>query len=277
MVRPVMWDAAFDYVRMTHAVGEGLEYAQRLYSIAARGTLARAQGGEVHERPWQAFGYRGSTFGLVQMGEGVQGLLLQASQWAANDIRAMGLPYDNISRADIAITVWYDSDPGAMVKGFAQRSEGARGFAGAAGWKITHIEGYGNGDTTYLGSRTSDTYVRIYDKGRESPEGGYYENALRYEVEYKGRAAGAVWEGESREAPGRDWLAAQVLQVLRRRGIFVALPGSISAPAVGLRTAPPSDTEKRLAWLRNQVRPSIDKLMADGVSLESVRQALGLA
>jgi hypothetical protein len=277
MVAPMMWDAAFDYVRMTYAQGDGYEEAQRLYRIAARGTLARAQGGEVHERPWQAYGYRGHSFGLVQMGEGAQGLILQASQWAADDIRALGLPYNNVSRADIAITVWYDGDPGAMVKGFAQKSEGARGFAGAAGWRITHIEGYGNGDTTYLGARTSDIYVRIYDKGRESAEREEYRHALRYEVEYKGSAAAAVWEGAHRAAPGRHWLAAQVLQVLRRRGVFVALPAEVPVPAVDLRTAPPSDTDKRLAWLRNQVAPSIDKLVAAGVSLDEVRQALGLA
>lgn len=272
-----MWDAAFDYVRMSHSQGEGYEYAQRVYSIAARGTLARQEGGEVHERPWTAYGYRGASYGLVQMGEGPQGLILQASQWAANDIRALGLPYDNVSRADIAITVWYDGDPGAMVKGFAQKSEGARGFAGATGWRITHIEGYGNGDTTYLGARTSDIYVRIYDKGRESAERSEYTNALRYEVEYKGRAATAVWEGAHRAAPGRHWLACQVLQVLRRRGVYVALPDEAPVPAIDLRTAPASDTDKRLAWLRNQVAPSIDKLVAAGVSLDEVRQALGLA
>lgn len=276
MVRPIMWDAAFDYVRMTHNDVAGIEEAEVLYGIAARGTMAGATEGELRSEPWQAFGYRGLSYGLVQIGKGAQGAILQASQWAANELRGLGLPYTNISRADIAITVWYDADPAALIKLWADRSAEYRRLAGGAAWKVTYIDGKGDGDTAYYGSRTSDIYVRTYDKGRESPEGGFYENAIRYEVEYKNREALAVWQGEDRTAPGRDWLAAQVLEVLRRRGVFVALPGEVPVPACARRTAPPSSVDKRLAWLRNQVRPSIDKLVADGVSLEHIREALGL-
>lgn len=274
--RPMMWDAAFDYVRLTYASSEEAEDIFGLWRRAARGIVASPEGEHILPKRWGALGYAGESYGLVQVGASAQGLLLQASQWAAQAVREMALPYTGAPRCDVQVTVWYDRDPQALIRRYADRSAAAARAAGSRAWRVTYIDGFGNGDTAYLGSRSSDVYVRIYDKGRESAEKGTYENALRYEVEFKNAAAAAVWAYDARTPPGRDALAAVVRDTLRSRNVFLALPGALPSPSRITYRNPPSDTDRRLAWLAVQVRGTVDKLLGDGVSSEELRRLLGL-
>lgn len=273
----LMWDAAFDYARLTYGGPDADEMYQEVYKRTAVRIVAEQDGGQVREQPWSWLGYRGITTGLVQAGVSAQGAILQASQWAAQALRELYPPYTGVPRADIQVTVWYDADPGEMVQTISERSADSSKLAGGRAWRTALVKGYGNGDTAYLGARTSDRFLRVYDKGRERGEGSGYENSLRYEAELKNEEAAAVWAGEAIQAPGRDWVAAQVRRYLRDKGVYLALPDTLRSPEMWRRTTPPTTTDSRLAWLRNQVRPSLDKLVADGVSLEHIREVLGLS
>ncbi len=274
--RPVMWDAAFDYVRLT-ATGElGNEDTLELYRKVGLLGVAGEEGQGVLAEPWAWRGYLGTDYGVVQVGAGTQGCILQASGWAAAAIREAAPPYTGVPRVDLQVTVWYDQDPGGLVKRYADRSSAAAKCRGAAGWGVSHICGYGDGDTAYLGSRLSDVFVRIYDKGRQSGQKGGYENALRYEVEVKGSLGSRLWAGEALQAPDRHWVASQVLATLRARHVFLALPDALPAPPVSLREKPETNTASRLAWMRNQVAPAICKLKAAGVEWRDIADALGI-
>lgn len=278
MARPavLMWDAAYDYVRLTWSTEENADEVYEVYRKVAISIVAGATGGEVLQEPWGWLGYTGHKYGLVQMGRGRQGLILQASQWAAQAVREHNPPHTGVPRCDVQVTAWYDVDPGEMPRAYADKSAAMAASQGARGWQVRHIDGYGRGDTAYLGSRVSGVFARIYDKGRESGQATEYENALRYEVEFKdGRAAGA-WSAEARNAPGRDYLAALVQGTLRARGVYVTLPAAAVARYALPAPSVESSTERRLAWLSTQVRASVDKLIADGVSSAHIRAALGL-
>lgn len=274
--KPVMWDAAFDYVRLTCRSGEGADEAEEIYRKVGLLGLAREEGEVPSAQRWYWLGYYGVNYGLVQAGSGVQGAILQATQWAAQAVREANPPFTGVPRVDVQVTVWYDRDPAELIGRYAQRSAAASKAKGASGWAVRHIQGYGDGDTTYLGRRSSETYIRIYDKGREQQGAEDYKWALRYEVEFKNHAAAPIWAGSHRTAPDRHSLASVVVEALRRRHVYLALPDHLVCPVGQLPKRAETTIDTRLAWLRNQVAPSIDKLLAEGVSLQHVKEALGL-
>lgn len=274
----VAWDAHYDYVRLTQkavdgSVADGLE----LYHRLARLCVAAAERGEVPApRAWAWMGYVGKTYGSAQAGAAAFGCILQASGYAADELRVLNPPWDNVPRCDIALDVWYDQDPGHLVRQYAQMSAAAARGRGGRTWRVTHIDGYGNGDTTYLGARTSNMFVRIYDKGRESKGVADFTNCLRFEVELKGPDAVVGWAVDAKTPPDRHWMASFVLDRLAQRGVHLAIPDHLVVPTAARPEVRRASTESRLAWLAHQVRPSIDRLVADGVQLSYIRLILGL-
>lgn len=271
-----MWDAQYDYVRLTARRGGEDDRTALLHRLAARACLAARSGGEAELRPWFWQGYYGETGDGVGYGSRPDGFIFQASGPSAADAREMDIPFDSVPRADIAVTIWYETDASDAIKHYAQVSRRFSASKGALAWKVTHIDGGKDGDTTYVGARTSDTFIRIYDKARESQGQSDYEGAIRYEVEFKGQAAYQVWAAAYHTAPGREYLAGLVRSTLAARGIFLprALEASrVAAPKV---ERPVSSTDRRLAWLRSQVRPSIERLLTAGVSRDTILAELGL-
>jgi len=274
----VAWDAHYDYVRLTRKMQAWRDPAGLdLYLRQAQLCVVAVQHAEVPTaRPWSWMGYVGQSYGSAQAGSAAHGCILQASGYAADELRALAPYWDNVARCDIALDVWYDEDPGPLVREYARLSADAARGQGARAWRVAHIDGYGRGDTTYLGARTSDLFVRIYDKMRESKGQQDFTNCLRYEVELKGQDAVAAWAPENRTPPGRHWLASFVLARLAERGVTLEIPDHLVVPTAARPPVRRASRESRLAWLENQVRPSIDRLVADGVRLDYLRQLLGL-
>lgn len=273
----MMWDANYDYVRLTARGGSEDDAAAILYRQAARACVARALGGECSLRPWAWQGYRGASGPGAAYGTRWDGHIFQASGYAAHDARGLGLLWDNVPRVDVALTVWYEQDECASIAHHAKVSRRFSASKGVSGWKVTHIDGGEHGTTTYVGSRTSDIFIRIYDKDRESEGDEDYENAIRYEVEFKGEAAKEVWAAAHRTTPSREYLASLVQNVCTPRGVHLPLLAPASLAQAPVIKPPKTDTERRLAWLRNQVAPSIDKLLTDGVHRDTILAELGLS
>lgn len=272
-----MWTADYDYVRLTWSQEAGLDEAESLYIKAAHYAMASQTGIAPVGAPWAWRGYYGTDFGVVQVGRGPQGCILQCSGSRAAAVRELAPPWTGVPRVDVAVTVWYKRDPGGELEMMADGSAAASRDAGGAAWRVSHIRGYGSGDTVYLGSRRSEVFCRIYDKGRESEGKAGYENALRYEVEVKGSWGARLWEGEARAAPDRHWLASQVQSVLRGRAVYLALPEQVACPVVPRETPEEATDDSRLAWLHNQVRPAVDRLLKSGVHYTRVLEVLGLS
>jgi len=274
----VGWDAHYDYVRLTQKAQAWRDPAALdLYLRQALLCVVAVEHAEVPEaRPWAWMGYVGRSYGSAQAGSAAHGCILQASGYAADALRELDPPWDNVSRCDIALDVWYDQDPGELVRQCAQVSAAASRGKGARAWRVAHIDGYGNGDTTYLGARTSDLFIRIYDKMRESEGRADYTNCLRFEVELKGRDAIEAWAVEAGTPPSRHWLASFVLARLAERGVQLEVPDHLVVPTGARPALRRPSTESRLAWLENQVRPAIDKLIGSGVRSSYIRTVLGL-
>jgi hypothetical protein len=141
---------------------------------------------------------------------------------------------------------------------------------------IRHIDGFGEGDTTYIGTRGKKAVVlRIYDKGKESgqPE---YQNAWRYEAELTDQYATMCYYECLDTSWGEDMLARLLVGYCRMRGVALELPSGLQPFDRASLPRPATGTERRLAWLRTQVAPSLQRLMLDGVDPSEIMIALGL-
>lgn len=139
---------------------------------------------------------------------------------------------------------------------------------------MRYIDGCGDGDTVYVGSRSSALYIRIYDKWRESKLHDDWRYAWRFEAEVKEGVGAQYWEGPRNSLPSTAYWAAIVVSMARERGITlpVLLPGEMGDPQRIPRGE--TDNEKRLRWLARQVAPTVEKLRASGVSDRLIARAL---
>lgn len=274
--QPVMWYAGPDYLRLTtKGVNDG-GYTHEVYKRVARAVVAAGAEGAIDFEPWAWLGYYGERCASVAYGSGAQGSLLQVAGWQAQDEALLGAPWDNVARLDVQLSVWYENDVPGVARECARRSRAYSSLTHGARWKVRYIDGGDDGDTTYIGSRASDCYVRIYDKWRESGRDDDYLYCWRYEIELKGAQAAAAWQEKGATAHDPNVWARFVLSRLALKGIVV--PG---VRAANVAAAPPvrkeaTTNDRRLAWLRNQVAPAIDKLLAAGVKLDTVVEVLGL-
>lgn len=131
------------------------------------------------------------------------------------------------------------------------------------------------GDTLYVGSRHSQQFGRLYDKGVESgtaPPGYFW----RAEVEYKKPLAGLM-ATELKEETSQNRVPAirdTVLHWFTDRGIEVpenvAGKTNISVSVEARITT----ADKKLAWLRTQVGPTVRQLVSLGLGKEVMKSLL---
>lgn len=131
------------------------------------------------------------------------------------------------------------------------------------------------GDTLYVGSRHSQQFGRLYDKGVESgtsPPGHYW----RAEVEYKKPLAGLMAKELSEEtSEGRvqaiadtvvNWFCDRDIPVLGdeagERAIQISVEQRITT------------ADRKLAWLRTQVGPTVRQLVSLGLGKEVMKSLL---
>ncbi len=125
------------------------------------------------------------------------------------------------------------------------------------------------GATAYIGSRQSHQFGRIYDKGIQS--GRAEQGQLwRAEVEYKKPIAGQIARGLSEVKPEErgGLIRNQVRSWFDERGADLEVGGDIGElieVTVEQRT---TTANKKLAWLRQQVAPTIGQLIEAGYGKE---------
>jgi DNA relaxase NicK len=176
----------------------------------------------------------------------------------------------NVSRIDLQLTFKLERAHESYI-----REEHARAIRAKQGQgRRREIELRWNnvkGDTLYLGSRTSDIFARMYDKGCESKT----EQAgklIRQEIEYKGKTAVAVSD-RVHESESEQTSIAQFVSTYIRR-FDLQTPENATANVQCARGLTTNNDIKR-QWLRTAVRPSIKRLLEAGM-LEEVLEALGL-
>jgi len=114
---------------------------------------------------------------------------------------------------------------------------------------------------------------RFYDKGlqtRSAPPGQY----LRYEVEYKSAAAVQIAKQTNGLQPGplSEFIRCTVHQWFLTRWIVPVFEPDTDTPGLEVRSVMKQTTaDRKLAWLRSQVRPTIQYLFELGLKAEVLR------
>lgn len=274
---PAMWYADVDYLRGTIRRGQdaGLESALVRSFERIAGTTV---GGSYSWEPWSIMGCRGQRLGACAYAFGpAVGYVCQASGMAARPLYDNRLPFDNIARLDVQVTVWYERDRPTIAAAAAAASSYARNGARGRPWRVQLRQGYGDGDTCYLGTRGKKSkFLRVYDKWREADKSEAWQYAWRLEAE--------LTDHHAREAHGtlldlgvsRETVAAVVAGYFLERG--VSMPSLEGVRPLDASQLPKDEgnIERRLRWLETQVAPAIDKLIGLGVSCSRIENALGV-
>lgn len=221
-------------------------------------------------------GFKGESIGPLFYGRKDEVFMLQISG-ALADAVFPGLPWGDLNptRIDLQVTLQLREDDPQL----AARLGHLRAAPFIAKEKdVEPIQGldhnYGRGDTLAIGSRSSPRYGRIYDKQRESKD-ERFARCWRFEIEFKDMMArNAVEYLRSQKSLDRG-VAGLVGGQFAAWGIEIILPvGPVHlAGSIGRREF---DSERSLKWLRTQVAPSIEKLLAT-VDRQTIIEALGLA
>lgn len=171
-------------------------------------------------------------------------------------------------RIDIALTLWFPS----YDETFAEAA-----YKMATRYMVENdmlkknkppvITGGLGGWTCYLGSRTSDRYLRIYDKQKQSND-TYYERAWRIELECKGDVASLLWERLRKPETRPHVLQSELVLFLEKYGLLLkGFRATFSATKVRAPQTP-DDILKKLEWLNKQVRPVIHAMIERGFYAE---------
>lgn len=247
------------------------------WALAQQAAEARAGGRPI---PFALMGYQGTTVGRVRFGRRSDAALLQLSgdlaERHADDVLGSA---ERISRVDLAVTVRLAHPDGFL---------GEETYAQACNWRDLHptsaipslVQDDDGGSTAYVGRRSSDRYLRVYNKEAEcrarddKKEAAHYLRCWRYELEVKGSPAFGSVRLACAAADRSTFLQSQLYAYCVEHGITPAFIPTHDAPLVpGFRRR--SDAETRMAWLRRAVNPAILNLL-EVKDRADILEALGL-
>lgn len=235
------------------------------------------------QRPWAFKGYEGWTCSGFRYGTRDDGTIVMMS----GDIADLNWPVmlswcNNVTRLDLQVTLTLSSpfeDLAAYYYGLLTIDGTTKEKQPR---KLSIVHNNEGGQTFYLGSRASDQYGRVYDKGRESdealdvPKGKIW----RYEVEFKQYRAKRVAQqlleqAKEDKAPIRDHIAATVYKWYLSRGCAPIWNSDEDYAFAMDISAKVSDDDVTLHWFATQVAPSVQRLMKAGKG-DRVLHSLGL-
>lgn len=133
------------------------------------------------------------------------------------------------------------------------------------------VQSSSGGVTCSVGSRSSERYGRLYDKGIEEatdPPGLRW----RWELEAKGDMARRYLLGLTSHERSANAIASNVFSFFLSKGVSACPQFSFTAVPAPLSSRP---CKRELAWLATQIRPTVQRLVNAGLR-DQVLTALGL-
>lgn len=253
-------EAGIDYIAMS--MPSDLRGIQAFEASCYRALDLIAQHGNIG-RPGSFQGYEGLWVGGAFVGSRPDGVHCHIpGSWAGklwSQLHTDGVKY---SRFDLQVTYQFDEprpNYGHEMRLAARAVNDLRPTKQKR--KIRYVGEDEGGYTLYVGSRGSNHFCRLYDKGAETQE-ELYINSWRFEAELHGNAATQaaqyVWsgsKGQARIAASTCW------RYFNDRGILPPWTKEDEDNAVQPQTQPQTDIERKLHWLETQVRPTITKLL----------------
>jgi len=221
-------------------------------------------------------GYMGLGAGGSFCGSRDDGSYLQLSgSYAGRFLDRVSRDDLHISRLDVQTTVRYRQYASGVGRIAHQKASDANaGLAGNRRRKIWYMAGDDGGYTLYVGSPSSDLRSRLYNKAIQS-EDPIYQRCWRFEVMARNDYARAYYQQLQVPADARPRAsAALVASWYVLRGVECDWAAYIPLITLPLIQEIPSDAEKKLTWLRGQVRPALKWLMQNKQGIRAM-EALG--
>jgi len=176
----------------------------------------------------------------------------------------------HVSRLDLAVTFRdYEIDRDWTEIAYKQCSMDGRVDSGLL--KTHRIQGTPDGRTLYIGSRSSDRYIRIYDKTAES-KGAYPIRSWRWEIEYKKPRAGVVAARFLRHGAGPQQVLDIVVSAFNDLNIHLPIK-TLASGWIARAPKPKTDDQTRLEYTHRVIAPFLERLI-DRVGEEEVTKAL---
>jgi hypothetical protein len=275
MGTPSQWSAGVDAITLT--IKDDSDDAYGRWGALGAAMVADVMTGEFEAVSAMKRGYIGvrvhpSVFVGRMRG---QGLMLTVTGGISASAARYFCDADNCSRIDMQVTVWSDVSCDERVMWAFKHADANRKSGTFKGrpYRVRHEETAGDGNTTYLGARTSEIFGRVYNKEAQSHE-PLYEGAVRYEVELAGGAAWRAYGLVAGKASPAGICTDIVHKCFTRWGVPFPWRLCDLTPFVSHLPVEPFDVERKLSWLRHQVSPTVEKLMSCGVNPETVVDAL---
>ena len=255
---------------------------EELYPITTK--ISKTLDISYRQRPWRFFGYEGHIYSNGKNGHfayGVSdrpemGMIVQASgEWANSYVKGYINSLPRWTRMDLTVDVMSEVPAPHLCQDYYD-------------WIIRHslnqnrkyslVQNNQGGATLYVGSRASNEFGRIYDKGVEAKIDIPAGTLWRYEVELKSdkakAAASSLGAYASRErsiahpisVTVYDWFCRREIPPIWRRPEADGLDLKVTAKT-------PTD-DGRLLWLRKQVAPTVREFLSS--ERRDVLEALGI-
>lgn len=215
-------------------------------------------------------GYAGYGAGGCFVGTRHDGSYLQLSGYRAGDFLDMLYRDDlHISRIDLQTTVKYRVyAPGVGERVYKSAVDANGAIHKSRQRKIWYMSGNDGGYTCYIGAPTSEQRAKVYNKAVQSSD-VLYERCWRWEVTAKNEYATSWWQDVAKSMNTRASLCARIVASwFAIRGVTPEWAAYIPLIALPLIKEVPSDAEKRLRWLKEQVRPAVHWLLERGFEKE---------
>lgn len=224
-------------------------------------------------KQWEWNGYHGYTAGAVALGGRPDGVYCRLSGEAAREHwRHVFDIAQRCTRLDVQVTVAGLPEGHNLAAQEHERVKDFRPKRGRPGeWELRLTRA--RGATLYLGSRSSQTFARLYDKSAEE-ERKHLGGRWRYELELKEETAcKTALHLASLGAPAARCLST-VHDGFSSRGVVPIFVRS-DQPIMEPYRRDQSDDDRRLAWLSGQVRDVVAGLRRRGREVDVMR-ALGI-
>lgn len=278
--------AGFDWLSLTQY--RTATEARELEALAVQLIERRSSEGFDESAPPLGHGYRSRGSAGVTWGIREQDVLLVLTGELAREYgrRAYELAR-NVSRADIQVTVELSRPQTALARRWgdvlrklnhgARKGRGRRWNDRSAGRVIRGIPW---GDTLYVGAKKSDVMLRLYDKGVESgavtagecKPGQWWRYEVQHRRKYAMSAALKLMETTATDEELQEAAVDLVGTTFDRRGVIPLFDRKTDVYAKRETQRP--DDERRMKWLREQVRPSAERLIDRDHGRESQIAAL---
>src|SRR5882672_300149 len=258
-------------------VSAGIDYISATMAYGENGAIERLSDNGDPINHTKRNGYTGFAVGGSFIGEGLQGYFCNISGERAQDGFSVVSKYSpHYSRFDVQCTVRKPAT-GRFTAGIARSAVAVSNtkLGKQSQRNATLIEDLRGGATCYVCSKKSEQFARIYNKDVESGE-ERYKDCWRYEVQLKNNlATQAAGLFKTSEYTQPEQSASFVRQWLKKRGVAVPWTAAAELHALPSEVNNPSDVDNRLRWLREQVQPSLRRLIKLGLR-DSILEALGL-